>query len=118
MNDNARKWVEALRSGEFEQGRSRLRKGDQYCCLGVACELYRREHPDGPDWDDVEGEFAFDGCESMLPDVVRDWLELRTPDGDFGNGDHNTLTYMNDDGCTFEDIADVIESEPEGLFNE
>lgn len=37
-----RLWVEALRSGEYEQGRTWLRENDRYCCLGVACELYRK----------------------------------------------------------------------------
>lgn len=39
-----RKWVEALRSGEYKQGRSSLKQksGDEsykYCCLGVAAEI-------------------------------------------------------------------------------
>lgn len=33
------KWVEALRSGRYAQGRQRLRNGDNYCCLGVLCEV-------------------------------------------------------------------------------
>lgn len=33
------KWVAALRSGKYEQGRQRLRNGDSYCCLGVLCEV-------------------------------------------------------------------------------
>lgn len=33
-----RKWVEALRSGKYKQGRGQLKDTqDQYCCLGVAC---------------------------------------------------------------------------------
>ena len=40
MNKQLRdEWVRALRSGEYEQGRGRLRKGNgedaKYCCLGV-----------------------------------------------------------------------------------
>jgi hypothetical protein len=31
------RWVAALRSGEYEQGRRQLRAGDTYCCLGVLC---------------------------------------------------------------------------------
>lgn len=31
------KWIAALRSGEYSQGRFRLFKGDDYCCLGVGC---------------------------------------------------------------------------------
>lgn len=34
------KWLKALRSGEYEQGRQTLLNNDgQYCCLGVACSL-------------------------------------------------------------------------------
>jgi hypothetical protein len=29
----------ALESGEYEQERNALRRGDRYCCLGVACHL-------------------------------------------------------------------------------
>ena len=43
MNENAKKWVKALRSGEFEQGTGYLRKGDKFCCLGVACAVYQDE---------------------------------------------------------------------------
>ncbi len=34
------KWVAALRSGKFTQGRSALKTVDGgYCCLGVLCEI-------------------------------------------------------------------------------
>jgi len=33
------KWIEALRSGKYEQGRGFLRRKDKYCCLGVLCDL-------------------------------------------------------------------------------
>lgn len=34
------KWIAALRSGEYRQGRHALRKADgSYCCLGVLCEV-------------------------------------------------------------------------------
>ena len=29
------KWIKALRSGKYRQGRGRLKYGDRYCCLGV-----------------------------------------------------------------------------------
>ncbi len=42
-----KKWVAALRSGEYKQGRNRLhRKVDNsFCCLGVLCEVagYQKE---------------------------------------------------------------------------
>lgn len=33
------RWLEALRSGEYKQGRAYLRKDDKFCCLGVLCDL-------------------------------------------------------------------------------
>jgi hypothetical protein len=33
------KWVTALRSGDYNQGRRSLKKNGLYCCLGVLCEI-------------------------------------------------------------------------------
>jgi hypothetical protein len=30
-------WIDALRSGEYEQGDGQLQKGNRFCCLGVLC---------------------------------------------------------------------------------
>lgn len=50
------KWVSALRSGKYEQGKSRLRCGCKFCCLGVACDLYDPTRWDNADrWDRVGG---------------------------------------------------------------
>ena len=51
LNENAKKWTEALRSGSFKQATGHLCKVDDagkrtYCCLGVACVLYQEAHPD------------------------------------------------------------------------
>ena len=39
-------WLEALRSGEYKQGREYLRQSNKdtvlYCCLGVLCDLHRK----------------------------------------------------------------------------
>ena len=38
------KWVDALKSGEYKQGQSRLRNiENKYCCLGVACDIYEKQ---------------------------------------------------------------------------
>ena len=38
-----KRWVKALRSGEFKKGKSYLKqntpKGPRHCCLGVLCEI-------------------------------------------------------------------------------
>ena len=48
MNKRVKKlWVKALRSGEFVQGYNQLKRGRDksasYCCLGVLCEVAKRE---------------------------------------------------------------------------
>lgn len=34
-----RKWVEALRSGEYQQGNGKLCDNGRYCCLGVLYDI-------------------------------------------------------------------------------
>jgi hypothetical protein len=44
-------WVKALRSGKYSQGRIYLRSSsNQYCCLGVLCDLYQQAHPEKSHW--------------------------------------------------------------------
>lgn len=34
------KWIEALKSGKYKQGKGKLRSNKEYyCCLGVACKI-------------------------------------------------------------------------------
>lgn len=114
LNANAKKWVRALRSGKYKQGKKTLATVDgKFCCLGVACELaikdgvdiIKEKAPDG---------FLYDGKSGILPARVRKWLGLRSNVGTFGkDGD---LSVLNDSGTRFKTIANIIESEPEGLF--
>lgn len=118
MNENARKWVEALRSGKYEQAQEQLRRDDGFCCLGVACDLYAQETGEG-EW--TLGAFKLDGLYKTadLPIKVRDWLGLTSEGGTWGDADTNlSLIYLNDEGHPFAEIADTIESEPPGLFTE
>jgi hypothetical protein len=41
--DIKEKWIAALRSGKYKQGNSYLRRGDEYCCLGVLCDVMGME---------------------------------------------------------------------------
>lgn len=139
MNDNAKKWVEALRSGEFKQGKHVLRAiteaGVFDCCLGVACviaqrngvELIVERKPMNEAIHGAERSIAeidtFNGMTQVLPDVVKDWLGLHDISGKF-SGNYATehgipamdLTGLNDGGMTFPEIAAFIEKEPIGLF--
>ena len=120
--ENRRKWVEALRSGDYQQGRRSLRPtNDTYCCLGVACDVLSNENQG---WEANQGEFWFyrsDGSlvARELPSEVRDMLGLQTAVGNMTKLDWRlgkSLASMNDEGSTFEEIADIIESEPPYLL--
>lgn len=122
MNENAQKWVEALRSGEYEQARGKLcRKSDDgeenFCCLGVACELAIAEGVPVTKHvvktiDDVF-RITYDGMEQTLPARVREWLDLGYANGSYN---HSALTTDNDSGATFVQIANIIEREQDLLF--
>lgn len=118
--DEARKaWVEALRSGEYKQGKAFLNVGERYCCLGVACRLAIADGVAVAVEERGEGHPVLYGEESgWVPDAVREWLGLSTDTGDYTarNGRETSLANRNDSGAPFKRIADIIESKPKGLF--
>lgn len=123
LNENAKEWVAALKTDEFDQTDGMLCKpGIGFCCMGVACELFHRKFPDQLP-KSVEAEYTVYGSDTaLLPDIVKNWLGLRTEGGDFWlEGKpfgRKSLVGLNDAGVKFVDIATLIETEPEGLFVE
>lgn len=121
MNENAKKWIEALRSGRYKQGKGHLRTKDEYCCLGVACELYIEAGGHLSVQEDDGGVYHYDYEHALLPGTVREWLGLDQRDGSYFSGNHmptraTSLAFHNDHGMTFEHIAAIIEDEPPRLF--
>ena len=116
MNENAMKWIEALRSGEYSQTERTLSDKDGFCCLGVACKVYENETGNKL----FVNEFGNFIEETLIRDYkcVREWLGLSSHDGEFhqSTGGRIYLTELNDEGKSFNEIADLIESEPLGLF--
>jgi hypothetical protein len=126
----AAKWVDALRSGKYGQAAGRLRAGASgFCCLGVLCDLYSEEHASFGGkacWADDD---TFLGKQDHLPKDVSEWAGMHSANGtllcgyvDVEVGDvepcHVTadnLADMNDEGCEFKHIADVISSHVEDL---
>lgn len=115
---NRMKWVEALRSGRYEQGKAMLKtKEGKYCCLGVACDLFMKDK--GGEWGVDKYDLPhFQKQYGDLPTSVMEWLGLSDIEGCYRDdiGDRRDLTSDNDGGdYDFEDIASTIEVEPEGL---
>lgn len=97
------KWIDALRSGEYQQDKFTLKSPKGFCCLGVLTDLYLKEK--NQDWVyTTKKGYSFGEFESTLSNVVINWC-------DFPNlNKEGILIEMNDDfGKTFQEIADYIE---------
>ena len=131
MNNNAKKWLRALRSGEYKQEAGGLHSIDQegtstFCCLGVACDLYLNEVGDlttrNARGNDIETSVAYGEEYSYLPRQVAEWLGLWSYDGTFLDPENillpeeRSLADLNDNGTSFTDIAAVIEHRESALF--
>lgn len=111
--------VKALRSGRYKQGKHHLRDKDEYCCLGVACDVYANSQYDRPQWKFTKTIGTFLGQDLMLPPEVRDWFGFKSNQGSYKQRSsiEASLIILNDNRpFNFEDIADVIEKEPKGMF--
>ena len=116
--ENMTALCEALESGQYPQTTNRLRRGDAFCCAGVAC------HKSGiGQWRDgdyyISGEREAERYE--LPKSVIDWLGITRGKGapcipvgkvtnDEFKGDRPTAVGMNDVGKSFAQIAAAIRS--------
>lgn len=97
------KWLAALRSGEYKQGRGELRNGDSFCCLGVLCDLHSKDS--GIAWD---GAYYLTGI-GLPPPEVWEWANLPEQDPKL-DGFH--ITGLNDEhGFSFNQLADIIEQQ-------
>lgn len=100
------KWIEALRSGEYKQGKKSLKnENGAYCCLGVLQMC-------------VQGEVTMEseGVPADMPS--RSFYKTLDPEFDTKTsvpGLAFELAERNDEGYTFEYLADIIESEVIGL---
>lgn len=101
------KWVKALRSGKYKQGRGMLRNNDnEFCCLGVLCDLFDQSR-----WIKRENGYSYKYgkglskgyASSNLPEDIFKKIGLSWYQEDI-------LINMNDNRrMSFDEIADWIE---------
>ena len=99
------KWIAALRSDEYKQGRGYLRKNEEFCAMGVLCDVVSPES-----WEQIGlGYYVEPGYYRMqlrtmsAPESVVSAAELHSADAQI-------IEQMNDDNkLSFENIADWIE---------
>lgn len=120
----AMQWVEALRSGRYQQGKDYLNQNGKFCCLGVACELIKDklavqivEFEDGT-------ATQYNGNLGTMPDAASRILGMRSNSGGSLVCDltikidgfvYLNLIIANDSGVPFSKIADWIEANYESL---
>lgn len=108
------RWVAALRSGEYKQGKNKLCSDGKFCCLGVLCDLYSKDHSVEPgQWaDNGTGKWYF-GSKYALPTPVIEWAETGTNSPMVKLLTHKDyLAALNDAGThNFNDLADLIEAQ-------
>jgi hypothetical protein len=119
------KWVTALRSGKYPQGKGQLKaipkNSDvaEYCCLGVLCELAVEEGvlpaPTRGDREGMEVVFAYGTMDeaAVLPREVKKWAGLNTSNPPLlvhpDKGSLSAAVLNDTEGYTFDQIADLIE---------
>ena len=116
MNEEPKKkWVEALRSGDYEQGRCAMHREDKFCCLGVLCDVHRQEENGESDaWVEETWEENRSYCRAstLLPIEVCKWAGFNSANPTIEiNGKIDTIATHNDTGQSFEVIADAIEEQ-------
>lgn len=107
------KWVAALRSGEYKQGQGKLRPStEEYCCLGVLCDIYSKETKTGL-WNRDEFFVNDSSATDLPPKDVDKWayINLEEDKTFLYETSKGYLPELNDDGLSFTDIADLIEQE-------
>lgn len=104
------KWLEALRSGRYKQGKSRLRNNkDEFCCLGVLCDISGQGQ-----WKLADDKTTYYYCKEKkngyhcLPPFMEEFSGI-------GAGTLEDLMGLNDiDELSFPEIAEWIEESIKG----
>jgi hypothetical protein len=109
---NIEEWIGALRSGTYEQTTHALHRGQAFCALGVLADIQ------GVDWEETrkvhseawglaalygfEHALTFDVWDGTIPaDLWETWTGL-------GGGLIADISELNDEGATFDEVADSI----------
>ena|SRR5271166_6400443 len=93
-----KKWVDALRSGNYLQGMGWLAYEGRYCCLGVLCDVV-----DPTKWDRKGVTDVYEGLNGALPPSVMKKAGLS------GDVEHMLVQANDEAQYSFSEIADFIE---------
>lgn len=132
--DIAKQWIDALKSGTYQQGQGKLHATDikgecMYCCLGVLCDLFMQQNPNELEVQVVtrkdqalaqhyqmmsqfdDSITVYNNESVVLPLRVREWAGMSDALGRFIDSEshgQDSLAELNDHGMSFAKLADVI----------
>lgn len=112
-------WAEALRSGEYVQGKSSLRNRDnnlgvdEYCCLGVYADLFIKANPKTATHWDTDSESVVDRFVDARGEYHVGILGIEMAEEiGLDMNQQQALVDMNDEfELTFDEIAEHIDNE-------
>jgi len=101
-----RRWLQALRSGKYTQGKNVLHKikSDEYCCLGVLCEIAVKDRIiPAPEVELVKNRrcYSYDDEARFPSETVLNWAGL---DGYAAQ----RIAEVNDSSDSFEEVIPTI----------
>lgn len=109
--DIAKRWVEALRSSKYKQGKDQLQTSDnKFCCLGVLCDIVKDDV--GGTWDGQTFRLDTTSETINLPEAVKQFTLMKSYTG--SRKGKSSLIKLNDNRFNqynFNRIADIIEKE-------
>ncbi len=98
------KWLKALRSGKYKQGKGALHRDGNFCCIGVECHLH------GVSIKAMDKRPGNGGTKSSFDKIPK---YMDAINGKYGNSMSlppvQVLIEMNDGGKSFKQIANWIE---------
>lgn len=113
--ENAKKFAAALRSGKYKQTKGSLQDHNGHCCLGVACEVFipksRRKyshHNNKYLYGGIIGQHTQPNAPKWLRDLNDDF-RTKVTDAKNPLKNHSLIDLNDDEGFTFDMIADMIE---------
>lgn len=97
-------WIKALRSGHYKQEQGLLKSEEGFCCLGVLADIC------GCQWEaDSDQGILFNENVRHMNDSYLSWYAARRLG--ISRHEQKNLAEMNDQGASFDMIADKIESD-------
>ena len=121
-------WIKALKSGKYRKGYGGLclitkQNHKNYCCLGVACDIFNKKISNSLVSNKEDGLITFDSESFRLPTSLLNKLKLRDSSGKLlmsvKSNQHicSSLTELNDmEKWSHKKIGEYIYNNPTNVF--